>query len=129
MISDFFIKKTTSMQRFFVKTVLSALAVMACAYLIPGVHLSGNFIDAFVVALVLAVLNSILRPILVFFTLPITILTLGLFLIVLNGFMVHLASSFLDFFETDGIVPSIIFSLVYSVFGIIVDGFVEKEDK
>jgi putative membrane protein len=115
------------MQKFIVKTVLSALAVMGCTYLLPGVHLNGSFVDAFVVALVLAVLNSFLRPILVFFTLPITVLTLGLFLIVLNGIIVYAASALLSFFQVDGLLWAVIFSVVYSFFGMIIEKFTSDE--
>lgn len=117
------------MINFFIKTFLSALAVLGCAFLIPGISVSGGYMTAFVVAIVLAVLNSLLRPVLVFFTFPITVLTLGLFLIVLNGFIVYIASSFVSGFQVDGMIPSIIFSLVYSVFGIVIDKIMDEKKK
>ena len=70
---------------------------------------------ALIAAVVLGLLNTLVKPILAILTLPITILTLGLFYLVLNGFMFWLASAFLPGFQVDGVVAAILGALLYSV--------------
>ena len=94
--------------------VLNALALLAVTYLLPTIHVTG-FVWALVAAVVLGLLNTLVKPILVILTLPITILTLGLFYLVLNGFMFWLASAFLPGFQVDGAWAAIFGGLLYSV--------------
>ena len=94
--------------------VLNALALLAVTYLLPTIHVTG-FVWALVAAVVLGLLNTLVKPILVILTLPITILTLGLFYLVLNGFMFWLASAFLPGFQVDGAWAAILGGLLYSV--------------
>ncbi|PIQ78905.1 hypothetical protein COV81_03815 [Candidatus Peregrinibacteria bacterium CG11_big_fil_rev_8_21_14_0_20_41_10] len=91
--------------------LLSALAVFGAAYLLPGVSL-GDFWTALVVALVLGIINAIIRPILVILTLPINILTLGLFTIVINGVLVMFADSLVDGFAVTSFLSAILFSII-----------------
>ena len=107
---------------FIIKLLLTGVAVVLASYFLPGVHVSG-FGTALIVALVLAVLNAILRPILVLLSLPITILTLGLFLLVINALIILLADSLIAGFEVDGFIWALIFSLVLSVITYIIDMF------
>lgn len=93
----------------------STLAVFAAAYVLPGAHLDG-WVTALVVALILGVLNALVKPVLVLLTLPVTILTLGLFILVINAALVLLASWLVPGFRVDGFLWAIIFSLVVSVF-------------
>ena len=108
------------MNNFLIRLILSAIAVLICAYILPGAEVSG-FVSAIVVAGVLALLNVLLKPILVILTIPITIVTLGLFLLVINTILVMLASWLVPGFAVDGfwwaLVFSILLSIINSVFG------------
>ena len=94
--------------------LVSALAVMISAYVLPGVHVQ-NFFVALVTAVVLGLINAIVKPIFVFFTLPITILTLGLFLLVINALLVLLASKIVPGFRVDGFWWALAFSIILSI--------------
>jgi len=99
--------------KFIVKILINALAVAIAAYLIPQVMLD-SFYTAVVVAVVLGVINTFIKPIVNIFTLPINLLTLGLFSIVINAAFIMLVSRFVDGFEVGSFVTAIIFSLVLS---------------
>lgn len=107
-----------------INLILSAIAVFATAYLLPGVTVD-SFVTALVVAVVLGVLNAVVKPVLLLLTLPITILTLGLFSLVINIVMILVASAVVPGFEIAGLVPAILFglvlSLISSVFSIFTD--------
>jgi putative membrane protein len=105
---------------FIVKLLVNALAVIISAYLIPGVAVSG-IVSAIIVALVLGLLNTFVKPILLILTLPITILTLGLFYLVLNVIIIYIADYFIGGFRVDGFVPALLFSIVLTVVGWILD--------
>lgn len=102
--------------------LISVLAVYVAAWLLPGVHLNG-FWSSVGLTLVLALLNTLVKPILVLFTIPVTILTLGLFLLVIDALIVMLASRLLSGFSVDNfwwaILYSIILSVVSSIFNFI----------
>jgi len=85
------------------------------AYLLPGVHVE-HYGYALLVAAVLAIVNFIIKPILVVLTIPITVLTLGLFLLVINALMILLVDSLIDGFRVDGFWWALAFSLILSVF-------------
>lgn len=99
--------------KWILKLVLSALVVLAIAHFIPAVSVDG-FGTAILVALVLAILNVLVKPILVFLTIPITIITLGLFLLVINAVIILLADALIGGFHVDGFLWAIIFSLILS---------------
>ncbi|MCC5943698.1 MAG: phage holin family protein [Bernardetiaceae bacterium] len=112
-----------------IRLVLSAIAVVACAYLLPGVHVGGNFIAPLAVALVLVVLNFLVRPILTILTLPITVLTLGLFLFVINALIVLIADWLLgSAFGVDDFWWALIFSFVYSLFNTVIDRLIGSKN-
>src|SRR3989344_2537563 len=98
------------------KLFLSALAVFVSAYVIPGVRVE-SYVTALIVAGGLGVVNMILKPILVILTLPITILTLGLFYFVINAILVLLVASVVPGFFVSGFGAALLFSLVLSVVG------------
>lgn len=98
-----------------------AVAVMAGANFIPGVHVSG-FKSALITAVVLALLNTFVKPILQVLTIPITILTLGLFLLVINVIIIYLAARLVDGFSVNGFIPALIFSIVLSIASSILNG-------
>lgn len=94
--------------------LISALAIIVTAYLLPGVKIEG-FLTALVTAVVLGIINSILKPVLLFLTLPINILTLGLLTFIINALLVLLASQIVPGFIVDGFWWALAFSVVLSV--------------
>ncbi len=93
---------------------INALCLLALPYLLPAVQIKG-FTTALVAALVLGLLNTLIRPLLVLLTLPISILTLGLFLLVINGLMFWLAARFMDGFSVASFGWAIVAAVVYSL--------------
>ncbi len=98
-----------------IRFLLTGLAVVLAAYILPGVSVDGYF-TALVVALVLGVVNVLVKPVLILFTIPLTVLTLGLFLLVINASMILLVDYFVDGFSVDGFWWALAFSLILSVF-------------
>jgi putative membrane protein len=105
---------------FILKFLLSAIITYVLAKFLPGTHLAG-FSDAILLVLVLAVLNAVLKPILKILGFPITILTLGLFLLVINAVIVLLADWILPGFKVDGFLSALIFSVVLSLVTAVID--------
>ncbi len=106
---------------------LSGLAVAITAYLLPGIVLKG-FFAALVVAVVLGLLNTIIRPILVVLTLPINILTLGLFTLVINASLVMLTSSLVPGFQVRDFWTAVFFSLILWLVNSVLNVFEPKEN-
>ncbi|HLC99586.1 MAG TPA: phage holin family protein [Patescibacteria group bacterium] len=100
--------------RIFFLWIINALAVLLAAYIVPGIVVSG-FYTALIVALVLGLVNLVIRPIVLLLTLPINILTLGLFTFVINGLLFWLVSTFIKGFEVRGFFAAILGSLVVSM--------------
>lgn len=94
--------------------LLAALAIMVTAYLLPGVQLSG-FVPALLTALVLGLVNAFIKPILLLLTLPINILTLGLFTLVINALLIMLVSKIVSGFQVAGFWWALVFSVVLTV--------------
>lgn len=99
---------------FIVWLLINALGVYVTAAVLPGVRLRG-FGTAVLVALLLSVVNALVRPLLIILTLPLTILTLGLFLLVINALMVMLVDALLDGFSTRNFWWALLFSVVLAV--------------
>lgn len=110
--------------KLFVNWLLSALAVTIGAYILPGIHIA-NFVTALVLAVVLGLLNALVKPILLLLTLPLTILTLGLFALIINGIIILLASWFVPGFTVENILWAILFSLVVSVITFFLHSFID----
>ena len=108
-----------------IRWLLLAAALLLVANLYPGVQVA-SFTSAMVAALVLGLLNALLRPILVLLTLPVTVLTLGLFLFVINALMFYFAASMLDGFHVNGFVAALVGSLLYSLCGLVIDAAMER---
>jgi putative membrane protein len=106
--------------KFLVKTAASALAIMFLAFLLPGIHVEGDFFYAVLLALVLGLLNTLVRPILVFLTLPATIISMGSFLLVINAAIVLIADQFMDGFRTDNFWWAMLFSVLLSIINSVV---------
>lgn len=97
------------------RLLVTSLAAFAAARLLPGIHID-NYWTAIVLAIVLGLLNVILKPLLILFTLPITIMTMGLFLFVINAVIVLITAYFIQGFHADGFWWALLFSIVLSVF-------------
>jgi len=106
--------------RLIVKWLLSALALLAVTYVYSGVQVS-NFTSALIAAAVIGLLNMIVRPVLVVLTLPVTIVTLGLFLFIINALLFWAASGLLQGFNVTGFVAALIGSLIYSLLGLVIE--------
>ncbi|AKA35606.1 phage holin family protein [Flagellimonas lutaonensis] len=109
------------------RILLSALAVVILSYLLPGVGVD-SFVTAIIVAVVLSLLNFLVKPILVILTLPITILTLGLFLLVINAIIILLAANFIDGFHVTSIWWAILFSLLLSLLQSILFSLLKEDE-
>jgi putative membrane protein len=109
------------------RLLLNALAVVLLSYVLPGVGVD-SMLTAIIVAVVLSLLNFLVKPILVIFTLPITILTLGLFLLVINAIIILLAANLIDGFQVTSFWWALIFSLLLSFLQAILHS-VLKEDQ
>ncbi|WP_298930605.1 phage holin family protein [uncultured Allomuricauda sp.] len=109
------------------KLLLNALAVVILSYVLPGIGVD-SLTTALIVALVLSILNVVVKPILVILTLPITIVTLGLFLLVINAIIILIAADFISGFQVSSIWWAIIFSLLLSFLQSILHSII-KEDK
>jgi len=107
------------------KWLLSAAALLAVAYLYSGVQVT-SFGAALVAAFVIGLFNMILRPLLVVLTLPVTVVTLGLFLFVINALMFWSAAGVLNGFHVNGFGAALLGSLIYSAFGIVIDSAIER---
>ncbi|MBI2721902.1 MAG: phage holin family protein [Bacteroidetes bacterium] len=99
---------------FILKILISALAVFFVCQIVPGVTLDG-YTTAILVAVVLAFLNAIVKPILTILTIPITIVTLGLFLLAINAFIILFAEKLVDGFHVAGFWYALLFSLILSL--------------
>jgi len=112
----------------FVKIIISSLAVFLTAYLLPGVSVD-SYITAIWVAIVLALLNGFLKPLLIIFTIPVTVVTLGLFLLVINAAIILLADNFVDGFFVSGFWWALLFSLVLSIITSLMESLEGKPEK
>ena len=111
--------------RLVLKWLLSAVALLAVAYVYSGVQVN-NFVSALIAAAVIGLLNAVLRPVLVILTLPVSIVTLGLFLFVINALMFWSASGLLNGFHVAGFWAALLGSLIYSALGLIIDAALSK---
>jgi putative membrane protein len=102
--------------KFIIRLLVGTLAVFAAAYVLPGIAVDG-WVTALIVAVVLGFMNAVLRPVLVLLTLPATILSLGLFIVVINALLVMLAAWFVPGFHVDGFLYALLFSVVSGLLG------------
>lgn len=97
-----------------VNLIVSGLAVLISAYVLPGIKVDG-YVTALIVAIVLGIVNAVVKPILLLITLPINILTLGLFTFVINAILILLVSNIVSGFKVESFWWALLFSLVLSV--------------
>jgi putative membrane protein len=99
---------------FIIKLFISSIIVFALSYFLPGVHVT-SIVAALWVAVVLGLLNTFLKPVLVFLTIPVTLFTLGLFLLVINAIIVLICDYFIPEFQVDGFITALFFSILLSL--------------
>ncbi len=99
---------------FIIKLFISSIVVFSLSYFLPGVHVT-SIVAALWVAIVLGLLNTFLKPVLVFLTIPVTLFTLGLFLLVINAMIVLICDYFIPEFQVDGFITALLFSVLLSV--------------
>lgn len=116
------------MEKFLTKILITTLAALAVAYVLNGVHID-NFVTAFILSLVLALLNTFIKPVLILLTLPITVVTMGLFLLIINVFIIKLAASLVPGFSVAGWWSALLFSLLLSIFTAIIESLVGNHIK
>lgn len=97
-----------------IRVLVTALALLVAAYLVPGIVVDSLYI-AIIAAIILGLLNLIAKPVLIVLTLPINILTLGLFTFIINAFIFWFVASFVQGFSVEGFVPALIGSVIVSV--------------
>jgi len=110
-----------------IRWALSALALVLTTKIVPGIAVSG-FGTLFIAALVLGLVNAIVRPVLIFFTLPLTLLTLGLFLLVVNAITFGLAAWLVPGFQVSGFGAALFGSIVMSILGFVFSMFIKVGD-
>ena len=111
------------MSGFWVRFLITACGLMLAAWLLDGIHLGGP-LTLFLAALALGVVNAIVRPIMLILTLPITLVTLGLFLLVLNGAMLGLAALVVPGFIIDGFWTALFGAIIVSLTGTLASWFI-----
>ncbi len=107
------------------RILITAIVVLALSYLLPGVSVA-NYTTAILVAIVLGILRSVVKPIFIVLTIPITIITLGIFLFFVNAIMVLFADYFVDGFAVSGIFTAMVFSFLLSFFQSILYSFLKE---
>ncbi len=107
-------EKRNQPMTFLVKILLGGIAVLIAEFLLPGVHIDG-FMTGFILAAVIILINLTLKPLLIVLTLPITLFTFGLFLLVINALMILLAERIIPGFQVDSFWWAILFAVVVSI--------------
>ena len=111
-----------------IRWIILTIAIIAASYLLEGIHISG-FFSAFFAAAALGILNALFRPILLILTLPINVLTLGLFTFIINALMLKMASGVIPGFEVHGFWTAIIGSLIISVISWLLNSFISDRGR
>lgn len=114
---------------FLIRLLVNALALAVAAWLIDGIQMTGGFWDVIVVALVFGILNAILKPVLLFLSLPFLIVTLGLFALVINAVMLLITANLLDDFAVSGFWTAVLGSIVISLVTMVLGGFLKDGEE
>ena len=109
---------------FLTRLLFSAMVLLLVERVVPGVDIENVYV-ALIAAVVLGLLNTIVKPILVILTLPISIVTLGLFIFVINAGLFMFAASFIEGFAVEGFVPALLGSLIMSVGGVLASRYIK----
>jgi putative membrane protein len=114
--------------RFIIKILITTLSVLVSAYIIPGVYVN-SFFTALTVAVVLGFLNIFLKPIMIVLTIPVTIFTLGLFLLVINASIILITDALIYGFEVNSFWSALLFSLVLTIVNSLFENIRRADDK
>lgn len=114
------------MKAFILHLVLTALALLVVAQLVGGVHV-GGFFSALIAALILGLVNAFVRPVMILLTLPLTIVTLGLFLFVVNALMFWLAAALVPGFQISGFGAALLGSILFTVLNLLIDRLAPRD--
>ena len=115
--------------KFFVRILVLAITVFLISYLFPGLIEVDNFVTALIVALVLAIINAFVRPVVLILTLPINLLTLGLFTFVINALMLMLTSAIVPDFRVQSFWTAMIASILISIVNAFISSGVSEEEE
>jgi putative membrane protein len=115
------------MPHFVLTWLVTAFALLITAYFVPGFVVTG-FVAAAIAAVILGLVNAIVRPILIFFTLPLTVLTLGLFLFVVNALSIWIVAALSPGFDIAGFIPALLGSIVLTIVTSVLNWFVRRVD-
>ena len=112
---------------FFLRILITTVNAFILAHILPGIHIQDIF-TALIVAILLAILDATVKPLLIILTLPVSILTLGLFLFVINAFIIFVVGYFIDGFTVEGFWYAVLFSILLSFFNSFIhkSAFVQK---
>ncbi len=124
----FFYNLNPRFMKLIIRLLLNALAVIILSYILPGIAVD-SFTTAILVAVVLGILNFLVKPLLVILTLPVTIVTLGLFLLVINAIIILIAAKFISGFQVNGVLWAIIFSILLSLLQSILHSLLNDDKK
>ena len=113
---------------FLLRLLLNGLAIFAAAWLVPGVYLAGP-VPAVIAGLILGLVNALVRPILVILTLPFTLITLGLFLLVVNTICLALTAALVPGFDIAGVFPAFLGALIVTVVSWILSALMKDKDR
>ena len=112
---------------FFIKILVTAVNVFILASILPGIHVH-SFFTALLVAFVLSLLDYVVKPVLIILTLPATVFTLGLFLFVINAFIILIDAHFVGGFQVDGFLYALLFSICLSIINAVVYKMVRQNN-
>ena len=115
------------MRNFAIRLLVNALALWAAATVVSGITLSGGYGEILIVALIFGILNAVLKPILVIFSIPFLIVTLGLFALVLNGAMLLITAGLTDYLSVSGLWAAVLGSIVISLVTMLLGKTLEDE--
>ncbi len=115
------------MKNFVIRLFVNAIALSAAAWMIPGIRLTGDFVNVLFVAFLFGLLNALLKPILIVLSLPLLLLTLGLFAFVVNGALLLITARLTEHLTVSGLGAAILGSLVISLVTLLLGGLLDDE--
>jgi len=116
---------TTLLRRFVAHLIVNALAIWLVAQVVSGIHFDGNLIALLAVALIFAIVNTLIKPVVNLLTLPLTVLTLGLFALIVNALMLLLTGALAPSFSVDGLIPALIGGIVIGIVSTVLNWFIK----
>jgi putative membrane protein len=111
--------------RFVAHLIVNAIALWLAAEVISGVHFDGSLIALLGIALIFGIVNTLIKPLVKLFTLPLTVVTLGLFALVINAAMLLLTSALASSYSIDGLIPALLASILISVVSTVLNWFIK----